>query len=291
MRELLMNVAANIISTLILALIGFIAYGYLYWKNRKEILNFFGVSNSKPNICIYVSNLNVREGGTSGIEPIDKGYVGSAITKLEYDGALLIQNELKAKPLALLPKRLQDWLGQENLELRTIDAPIKISPPKPILNSRDTIFNDHLVVMGTGIYNSLSHYYLKEYFRNHEDIYRFYFYHKKNDKGQRIIGIRQHRLADSTTDEGRDKHIEPAFIQKFYDVERQIYVFICAGLGSSATLGSARYLSENWRDLQRKFGNKDFGIGLLFRNQDPDGESVGKPEIFYENYLQPSKSL
>lgn len=290
MQDFLLNVAVNIVSTLVLALIGFIAYAYLYWKNRKEILQFFGVTSSKPNICIYVSNLNIRPGGTSGIEPVDKGYIGSAITKLEYDGALLIQHELKAKPLALLPKTLQDWLGQESLELRTIDASIKLSPSKAITNNRDPIFNDNLIILGTGIYNSLSHYYLKEYFVNH-DIYRWYFYHDKDSKGQRIIGIHRDGLSDSATDQGREDHVEPAFIQRVHDVDKKISVFICAGLGSSATLGSACYLAENWRDLQRRFGNEEFGIGLLFRNQDPDGESVGQPEIFYENFLRRSKSF
>lgn len=289
MNEILINVIANLIAALILALIGFIVYSFLYWKNRNRILRFFGITSSNPNICIYVSNLNIRPGGTSGIENIDKGYIGSAITKLEYDGALLIQHELKGKPLALFSKRLQDWLGQENLELRAIDAPIKISPTKQIASNRNPAFSSNLIILGTGVYNSLSHYYLNDYFPKHDEIYWFYFYHAKDNKGQRVIGIHQDGLADSITEEGREQRVEPAFIQRFYDVDKKISVFICAGLGSSSTLGSSRYLIENWRYLQRKFGNEDFGIGLLFRNQDPDGELVGQPELFRENLLRRSK--
>lgn len=284
MQEFWLDVLVNIVSTLILALIGFIAYAYLYWKNRREVLHFFGINNSSPNVCIYVSNLIIKPGGTSGIEPIDKGYVGSAITKLEYDGALLVQRELKAKPLALLPRSLQDWLGQENIELRTIDVPIKLSPPKT--TNRDPVFNDNLIILGTGIYNSLSHYYLREYFIKHSDLYSWYFYHAKDNMGQRILGIHRRGFEDSPIDEGRDNGVEPAFIQRINDVDRKITVFVCAGLGSSATFGSARYLAEHWRDLQRIFKDEEFGIALLFRNQDPDGESVGQPEICYEGFLK-----
>lgn len=291
MIEFWINVAVNIVSTLILALIGFIIYAYLYWKNRREILHFFGINNVKPNVSIYLSALNIKPGGTTGIEIIDKGYVGAAINKLEYDGALFIQRELKAKPLALLPRNLQDWLGQENIELRNVDVPVKLSPSR--ITNRDSAFDNNLIILGTGVYNSLSHYYLKEYFVKHSDLYPWHFYHAKDNKGQRIMGIHRKGFEDSPIYDGRDDHVEPAFIQRIYDVDCKTTVFICAGLGSSATFGSARYLSERWRDLQRTFGDEEFGIALLFYNQDPDGEFVGQPQVCYEGFLRriPSKFL
>lgn len=282
------NVLVNIVATLIIALVGLIAYAYLYWKNRKEVLHFFGINNKKPNASIYLSTLNIKPTGTTGVEAIDKGYIGAAINKLEYDGSLLIQHELKAKPLALLPKNLQDWLGKESIELRTVDVPIKLSPS--INANKNSAFDNNLIILGTGVYNSLSHYYLKEYFIKHSNFYPWYFYHAKDNKGQRIIGIHRRGFEDSPIDKGRDNHVEPAFIQRIYDVDCKITVFICAGLGSSATFGSARYLSENWRSLQQKFGNAEFGVALLFYNQDPDGEFVGQPQVCYEGFLRQIQS-
>lgn len=298
MKELFLNVAANIVSTLILAFIGSIAYGYFYWKNRRDILQFFGVTRSNPNICVYVSNLNIQPGGTFGIKDVKKGYVGSAITKLEYDGALLIQHELKAKPLALLPRTLQDWLGQKNLELRTIDVPIKISLSKLDFdkNERDLIFKDNLIILGTGIYNSLSDYYLNKYFPDNyeENIYDSYFYDEQINNEPRVIKIRDKEVTEPATLEGRAKGTESAFIQRFHHrfhhENREINVFICAGLSSSATFGSVRYLVENWRKLQEKYDKKDLRIGLLFRNQVPDGELVKQPVPVCENFLRRSKS-
>lgn len=284
MQAFWINVLVNIVSTLVLALVGLIAYAYLYWRNRREILHFFGVSNAKPNASIYVSTLNIKPGGTTGIEPIDRGYVGAAINKLEYEGALAIQNELKARPLALLPRKLQDWFGQDNIELRTVDVPVRLSPPKA--TNRDPAFDSNLIILGTGVYNSLSHYYLKEYFVKHSSIYPWHFYHDKNIEGQRIIGIHRRGFKDSLIDEGRDGRTEPAFIQRIHDVDRNTTVFVCAGLGSSATFGSARYLSERWRDLQRTFGDEEFGLALLFYNQNPDDEFVGQPQVCYEGFLR-----
>ena len=281
MQAFWLNVLVNIVSTLILAFIGFVAYAYLYWKNRRDILHFFGISNASPNVSIYVSTLNVKPGGTTGIEAIDQGYAGAAINKLEYEGALLIQKELKARPLALLPRKLQDWLGQDNIELRTVEVPVKLSPPKT--TNRDPAFDSNLIILGTGVYNSLAHYYLKEYFEKHKRLYPWYFYHDKKD-GQRIIGIRQERFEDSLID-GRENQIEPAFIQRIHDADRKTTVFICSGLGSSATFGSARYLAEHWKELQRKFNKDEFGVALLFFNQKPDDEFVGQPQVCYEAFL------
>ncbi|MBE9158846.1 hypothetical protein IQ265_18685 [Nodosilinea sp. LEGE 06152] len=288
MKDFLLNVAAELTATLfftlIIAALSYIVYVYLYLKNRKYALRFFGIDNVKPTICIYVSTLNIKPGGTTGIEPIREGYRGAAITKLEYDGALTIQRELRAKPLALLPRSLQEWLGQESIELRTLDVPVKLSPPK--LSNRDSVFDDNLIVLGTGVYNSLAHYYLGEYFEKHSDSYPWYFYHDKDKLENRIIGIRRKDFEDSPVVPGRSSRVEPAFIQRIYDIDCKTTVFICSGLGSSATYGSARYLSEHWRDLQRKFGNEEFGVMLLFYNQEPDGEFVGQPEIRYEGFLR-----
>lgn len=283
MREFWINVLVEIVATLVIALGGFVTYAYIYWKSRKKILHFFGIKSSKPNICVCVSALNIKPGGSVGIEPVVTGYVGTATTKLEYEGALSIQKVLKAQPFVLLPRTLQDWLGQKNIELRNVDIPIKLSPPES--KTLDPEFNSNLIVLGTGVYNSLSHYYLKEYFARHTDLYPWHFYHEKNQQGQRVIGIRRRDLEDSPVT-GRTNRIEPAFIQRIYDVDRKITVFVCAGLGSSATFGSARYLSENWRYLQRTFGDEEFGIGLLFYNQDPDKEFVNEPTVYYEGLLR-----
>ena len=75
---------------------------------------------------------------------------------------------------------------------------------------------------------------------------------------------------------------ELAFIQRINDVEYGNTVFICAGLGSSATYGSARYLAENWGRLQRKYRDGEFGICLKFPGQDPNDEFVVQPEVIHE---------
>lgn len=282
LSELLVNLAANLVSTLILALIGILIYIFLYWRNRRGILRFFGIVNARPSICIYMSRLTIKPRGTLAIEYVEKGYSGPAITKLEYDGALLIQNELKSRLLPLLPKSLQDWIGQESIELKTIDVPIKLSSLQPI---NDQVFSDNLILIGSGIYNSLSHYYLNEYFQNHLQRYSCYFFHKKDNQGQRVIGIYRRGINNAPI-EGRDQNNEPAFILRINDLDYGVSVFICGGLGSSATYGSVRYLAKNWKRLQRKFQNKEFGIALVFPNQEPDGEFVQEPIVRTEFSLR-----
>lgn len=279
------NIAAELTLIVFFGFIGFIIYLY-YLRDRKGILSFFGIQDNRPNTTIYLSTLQVKPGGTEGIEPIGQGYSGSAISKIEYDAGLLIQKELQSKPLALLPSNIQDWLGQKTVELKELNIPILLSPKSQNLDI--SVFDNNLIIIGTGVYNSLSYYYLNKYLPKYYDknYYSRYFYNRKEANGQRIICIRERGIRDIIL-EGRDSGSESAFIQRIIDRDYGITVFICAGLGSSATFGSTRYLAENWKSLQQKFRNTEFGIGLIFRNQNQDeelGTLIRSPDVVLKSF-------
>ena len=276
MKEIAINLVSDLVSITLFAIFWAVVYLWFFWRRKKSCLHFFGVQNEPPNICIYLSRLAVKPGGTTSLESTKSGYSGLAIVKPEYDGALLIQEQLQSKILAFLPKTLQEWLGQSSAILKILNVSIKISPSLPLQNG---IFSNNLLILGTGVYNSLAQYYLKDFLPHHRNRYFFY---EKNSEGERVIGIRQKGLED-TLIKGRSYGNEIAFIQRINDdftqKDFEITVFICAGLGSSATYGSVRYLAENWRDLQRKFKDKEFGICLSFPNQASDDEFVRPAEV------------
>ncbi len=65
-----------------------------------------------------------------------------------------------------------------------------------------------------------------------------------------------HEAFEGTTDYG--------VIQKFTDpASKQVY-FLIAGLGSRATEGCGYYLRDHWAELLHEFGDKDFGIVVMF---------------------------
>lgn len=281
----LSSVIANLISTLILAITGFSIYIFFYWKNRKDKLNFFGISNEKFDTRIYVSRLEIIRNGTEGNIPIDRGFIGPAIIKLEYEAALMIQNELESKTVALLPKKFRDWLGNQTITLNNLRIPINISPHRDQEHNIKDYINTHLFILGSSMYNLPSKYYLERYLPEKSNHYCYY---EKNQEGERIIGIRfrhsQNYQKSSLPDlplPGRSHNREIGFIHRFEDQDTGMMVFLCVGHGSSATYGSVKYLINKWRELYLKYKDKEFIICLAFEDQEANAELVVEPEVIW----------
>ncbi len=271
-QDILYNIIANVISTVLCTIPGLILLITAITINRQHILRFFGINQKKSVLRIYVSRLEIKPRGTIGIEPIEVGYSGPAINQVEYQGALLIREALKSKWLSLLPNKLQDWLGNLSFVLMSVDPPIEVSPQQEA-----DISYDNLVILGSSIYNLASKCYME-----HPSCA---FYFTKNESGERVFRIRDGGLKDIELP-GRSQGQELGIIQRIKDNKHGTVVFICAGLGTSATYGSARYLIENWRSLQRKYHDADFSIFLAFKDQPRDSAAVVQPRVIYEFHSQ-----
>jgi hypothetical protein len=266
-EQIVIEVIASLISAIILAVLGFGIYLAFYLKERQGLLRFFGVSKKLPRLRIYLSRMEIKPGGTVGFEPVSQGYSGPSISEVEYEGALLIRNRLRSTLVALLPKRVQYWLGQHHITLLTLDPPVDVCP-----QALGDLALDNRVTLGSSIYNLYSKHYL-EY-----PCSQFYFF--KTNNGERVIRIRSRGLKDVEIP-GRSAERELGVIQRIIDSAHGNTVFICAGLGASATYGCARYLIENWKKLFRKYGDTEFGICLAFPQQPPDSEIVVDPIVVY----------
>ena len=77
------------------------------------------------------------------------------------------------------------------------------------------------------------------------------------------------------------KNVELGVIQRLnIDLPRvggRTTVILCAGLGSSATMNTARYLAKYWSSAHRHFGRDEFGVVLGFRQEGPDSEVEASP--------------
>ena len=181
---------------------------------------------------------------------------------------MLIRDTFRSRLFARLPEGFQGWLAQRSVALVDLDPEIDVSPKNP-----DEIPNDNLVLLGTGIYNLGSQIYL-----NHSSSY---FEYTKNDKGERIFRIRTKGL-EGVEIPGRSIDRELGIIQRINDHNHNRVIFICAGLGASATHGCAKYLIDNWQDLNQKYKHNEFGICLAFSGQTYNSDDVVNPKIVYE---------
>lgn len=267
--EIIVGILANIISTTILALLGVIIYLIIILADRQKLFRFFGVSNKLSTVRFYLSRLEIKPGGTIGFEPIHHGYSGPSINKIEFEGALLIVSQLRSALLAVLPKRIQDWLGQRQVSLISVEPIVDVSP-----QHIGNLSFDNLVILGSGIYNLAAKYYL-----DHE---RCHYCFDQEPSGERVIKIKSGGMRDIIIP-GRASHRELAIVQCIHDEKHGNTVFLCSGLGASATYGSVRYLAENWKQLYRKYKTADFGLCLAFPGQTPDNEVVVNPVVVYES--------
>lgn len=267
------GVIENLLAAGIVAILGLASYTAVVIAERQRLLRFFGVSNRTPRIRFYLSRLKVLPGGTLGSEPITEGYKGIAINKIEYDGALLIRGLLSSSTLASFPKSFRDWLGRQHATLLLLDPKIAVSPQ----NQADISF-ENMVILGSGVYNLVAKYYLE-----HPSCCHFQF--DKTSEGERGISIIDWKLGREKKKQpipGREQKRELAILQRINDIEHQTSAFLCCGIGSSATYGTARYLAENWNSLYQQHGCEEFGILLGFPNQLPDSEQVVEPEVLEE---------
>lgn len=284
LQSIFYSIFADFIWTLLLAAFGFAIYIFFYWKNRRDKLNFFGISRSKIDAKIYVSRIEIKPNGTEGHIPIDRGFIGPSISKLEYEAGLIIQEELESKTIALLPKKFRDWLGNNSVTLKTLKIPIEITPETKQQENIKDYLNTHLFILGSSMYNLPSKYYLEQYLPKKSDMYCFY---ENNHDGERIIGIRfiNNKGYEDLHFKGRSQGRELGFIHRFKDKDTGMTVFLCVGHGSSATYGSIRYLINKWPELYLKYKKQEeFIVCLAFEGQEPNvinPEFVLEPEVIW----------
>jgi hypothetical protein len=266
--NILAGIVANLITTSSITILGVVTFTSIFLVERQRLLRFFGIHGNMPKIHIYVSRLQVQPGGTKGAEPLKNGYIGPAIIQIEYLGALLVSRLFRSKFLALIPQGLKDLLSAVHVTLTDVDITIDVSPTLVT----DEVLSENLILVGGGIYNYISLHYL-----NQQNTPYFF---SKNEKGERTLKVRSG--IGNIELEGRSSSRELAIIERINDSKRGTSIFICAGLGSSASFGSVRYLVQNWKKLQQHYGQAEFAFCLAFDNQSPDDHSVIEPKRVHE---------
>jgi len=274
-EEVVINVVADLIVALLFLLLAIGTYIVFYFTDRRRLLRFFGISNELPRLRIYVSRMEIRRGGSRGFKPIAEGYSGPAISKIEYEAALLVRDLLQSRFLAFSPKRLQGWLRQQYFTFISVDPQIHIAP-----KGLKTVTFDNMILLGSSAYNLISNYYLEEHQSGHFCFVKaIHGEHEEHALKIRAGGLNGIQVP------GRSYEQELGIIQRINDSDHGNTVFICAGLGSTATYGSARYLVDNWRNLQSQYNDEEFAICLAFPAQPPDSETsdvVVNPIVIYE---------
>ncbi len=273
-----LSILLGIIANLLTGLVILGALTLLHLRGRKEILEFYGLTNEKQTLRVYVSNIRVRPQGTQPIDPneyIEKGYFGSALLRIEHLGVDGICEDLRASVVPLIPYTLPDWLRSRHLGLATVELHEDVSPTE----MDEVSCEDNLLLVGSSVYNIATEHYMK-----HENCEFDFTYTQKPDPTNPKNTIKERTFSVKGKDiplPGREVGRELAIIQRLTDREHENTVVICAGLSAVATYGSLLYLRQHWAELYNEFGKNDFGICIAFPGQDRNSEKPVEPVRIY----------
>jgi hypothetical protein len=266
------EVLANLIASVIIGLVGaLIVFGFAVFY-RAKLLQFFGLEDRARVFQCYLSRLIIEPGMLRKGPDILHGYAGPAINRNEYRGACELAELFRPGVLGILPARLRELLCGKFLSLSPVDVRIDTSPP-----STGEIRGDNCYLfLGTGAHSAAS----RAIFEHPLSFFDW----TKDDDENRAFRFRDQSRMLIGFGRSRDplKNVEQGVIQRlrinFPDPNSSpSTVIVCSGLGSSATMNSARYLASNWAALFREFGGDDFGIVLGFRQPAPDTENLADP--------------
>jgi hypothetical protein len=263
--DLLVNVAANIVATLIL---GGLALIVLTNYRSRGVRRFFGVAGGGASVKIYLSAIAVKKGGTTGTAEIREGFHGDAMTELEYRHALRFASLLRSGSFSwVLTTVLGSRAGADKI-LSTIEKSPSYRQNKRDDESQIVYENPPVsaqlhestctVLVGGPIYNLLTHELLRSRPTNAN---RFFEFIRENDSdGNGVRGIRDLtvRVPESHVRRTSNGSIIDYFIVSRLTLERGKKTFVCAGTCTAATAAAVDQLA-NWEQF-KKFDDKDFGV-------------------------------
>jgi hypothetical protein len=279
------ELASHFIWTLALVIFVVLVTLYPYRRNVNDTFEFFGIKGHNPSVSIYLSNMLVRPKGTLALEKTEKGYVGPAISKVEYEAALRIQRMIMARPIAVLPDKVQEWIGHLVFKIERAEVQIRISPREfydppaedygwnRMKGTIDRYLGDGtIVILGSGIYNSIAKWYQDHHLADPDAPYHSYFQVASDNDGRRLVkkltkgseaGQELRRGEARETGSITQFVTEPAFIMRLSDKNK--IIFMCTGIAAWSTAASVLFLLENWKDLHAAFKESDFGVALRCR--------------------------
>lgn len=267
-RDVLANVAA---AGVLAVLAGALALSAAWVARRSRVWQLFGVGTSSRNsVLVIVPSFDIKPQSASGTRPVLTGFVGTAISELEYREALGLAEALRANPAV----RLLQAVGlPERIVYRPVRCRVTASMSASEFAGRgeaaasqeikDMVRGaDCVVLVGGPVYNTTTDVLLRE------APFAFEFF-LEDRQGEPVRGVRVRAVHGNTGRELR-RRVEPAAggagsVSIEYAVVEAVdwegtRVFLCAGTCAAATAAAVRTVSQGWRQLAGEYGRSGFGL-------------------------------
>jgi hypothetical protein len=226
--------SSNFLTLAILIVLGWLVY---YSGSRRPRLSFFGIRRTKK-LVVYLSNLGVRSGGSTGVDGTPSSFGESAIPV--YEAKLMPALQRLFNYVVPGMEGLPGFLNR--LLLSDVDVEILASP----LDVKEIEGDFTFMAVGSPGYNLAASYV---------------------ENSLHSIGRFTDDMAAVTLPGAVPLSGDHAFVQRAGNSKRTaIYV---AGATSRATTGAVRFLATRWRYLHKKYPRgKAFCVMLLITSED-----------------------
>lgn len=252
---ILFGVLANYLTISFGALIGALVLVLRY----RRLLRFYGIRQRQDAIRIVIPRLDVKARGAAAAIAIDKGYAGPAVAQPEYEAAVLLQGQIRPNVFAWLSSEVRDWISGKSVLVAAVNPIIELAPaPSHVSSWLQSRSRTNLILLGGPVYNAAA-----GYFQEQEGAH-FAFKRGAPGTGWCVRSMRGGTPGDPGIIESRAVDRELAFIQRIIRRDTGARITMCSGTGAGATSASAEWLSNNYRRLNRRSRNGEFGILLAF---------------------------
>lgn len=253
--EVLVGLLTNLITVAIGALAGVFFFVFRY----KSLLKFYGIRRPQDAIRIVVPRLDVKAGGTAAAIPVFKGYAGPAVTQIDYEAAVLLQEQIRPNIFSWLSREVRDWISGKLVLAAAVNPVIELAPaPADAPSWHQSRVRTSLILIGGPAYNAAAGHY------QDQDGAHFAFVRGPDGVRWCARSLRGRTPGDPGIIESRAVGQELGFVQRIIRKDTGAYITMCAGTGAGATLASAEWLSRNYRQLHRRCRSGEYGIMLAF---------------------------
>lgn len=261
--DLVINVAGDLIATVLIAIVGFVLAFIAFLGPRRKLLRFFGVTQAKPSLRIYASNLDIVPGGARDFRGTPRSYQGSAIPEYEFLAVEPVARLFHSRLLENIPAEWRERLERRFWYLHDVQPILTVSP----MNEQDIEF-DNLISLGSSGYNVVTDYYERHHkMKIHFDLSDTKTPFKIRDGRRKGEGF------------PLTQGVDMSILEKIRDVSHGTVVFISAGWDINGTRGGLQFLVNNWERLRRAFGDEEFAVCLHFPHRSVDPEGYKKPRV------------
>ena len=286
------GVAADAIYTVLAASVASLIALFVVGRRRRRLFRFFGIRHNNSQVQIYLSRVEVLEGGSKGTDKsLNHGFTGPAIAKLEYQGALEVKQLLQSPLLNSLPSILRSILEGRANRITSADVSIEPSPQSEYLGHIFEQSNDVVMLLGSDVYSHAVRY----VYQGEHSFLQFVSetsglpYHSNSVPNDAPTFAVRSGSGSWSVIPARSIGREVGTIQRVtLDSGRQL--LMCAGISASTTFASTKYLCSRWQSLADRFGTDDFLVVLGYPKQQADSDELQSPSELsqYERHKTPS---